>query len=276
MFRDALLPNRCPGCGAWFPAIQWPRPPVTITGASACDGTSSVEAVQCRHAVADALQAAGLVGLQALLCEHCRQQVVFIESPLCSICGRMFAGRESADHLCGDCIRQTRSFDCARSALIYTPGFRKVVHQYKYRGRLQLAAPLGDILLATFLRFFCSGDMDLILPVPLHRDRFRQRGFNQAHRLMVNWKQVDSALAPTPRLLVKTRATPPQAGLGKSQRRRNIRGSFDVRRPAAVRSRRILLVDDVYTTGATADECARVLLSCGAERVDVLTLARAV
>ena len=188
----------------------------------------------------------------------------------------MFEARESTDHLCGDCIRQTRSFGCARSAVIYTPGIRKVLHQYKYRGRLQLAVPLGDILLATFLRFFDSGDMDLILPVPLHRDRFRQRGFNQAHRLMVNWKRVDGGLAPTPRLLVKTRATPPQAGLGKLQRRRNIRGSFGVRRPAAVRSRRILLVDDIYTTGATAAECARVLMRCGAAQVDVLTLARAV
>ena len=226
--------------------------------------------------MADALHAAGMSGLNAMLCRQCRQQVLIIESPLCSVCGRMFEGRESADHLCGDCIRQPRSFGCARSAVVYTPGFRKVVHQYKYRGRLQLAAPLGDLLLATFLRFFDSGDMDLILPVPLHRDRFRQRGFNQAYRLMKNWKHVDSGLSPTPRLLIKRRATPPQAGLGKRQRRRNIRGSFGVRQPAAVRARRILLVDDVFTTGATADECARELIRCGAARVDVLTLARAV
>ena len=276
MFLDALLPGRCPGCGAWVPAIELPRPPKRIIGAGAHDCTGSEETAHGQHAVADTLHAAGLSDLKAMLCQKCRQQVVFIESPFCSVCGRVFDGRESAGHLCGDCIRQPKNFGCARSAVIYTPGFRKVVHQYKYRGRLQLAAPLGDLLLAAFLRFFNSGDMDLILPVPLHRDRFRQRGFNQAYRLMMNWKHVESGLAPTPRLLVKMRATPPQAGLGKTQRKRNIHGSFDVQRPAAVRCRRILLVDDVYTTGATADECARVLMRCGAARVDVLTLARAV
>ncbi len=132
------------------------------------------------------------------------------------------------------------------------------------------------MLLAAFLRFWDSGDIDLILPVPLHPKRFRQRGFNQAYRLMSNWKHEYSALAATTRLLVKLRATAPQTGLGKVQRRRNIRNAFGVRQPEAVRSRQVLLIDDVYTTGATADECARVLLKCGAARVDVLTLARAV
>ena len=135
---------------------------------------------------------------------------------------------------------------------------------------------MGDILLAAFLRFWDSGDIDLILPVPLHPKRFRQRGFNQAYRLLSNWKHEYSALAATTGLLVKLRATAPQTGLGKVQRRRNIRNAFGVRQPEAIRSRRVLLIDDVYTTGATADECARVLLKCGAARVDVLTLARAV
>jgi ComF family protein len=158
--------------------------------------------------------------------------------------------------------------------VVYTSVFRKVVHRFKYRGQMRLAGPLGKILLATYLRFWNSGDIDLILPVPLHPKRFRQRGFNQAYRLVVNWKQFEKGLAATPGLLVKTRVTAPQSGLQKAQRRRNVRNAFRVQRPEAVRSRRVLLVDDVYTTGATADECARVLLRYGAARVEVLTLAR--
>ena len=188
----------------------------------------------------------------------------------------MFTGRQGMDHRCGDCIRRPKAYTIARSALLYTPGFRKVIHQFKYRGKIQLAAPLGEILLATFLRFWDSDDMDLVLPVPLHSGRFRQRGFNQAQRLVMDWQHLDSRLAPTVRLLVRTRATAPQTGLGKAQRRRNMHHAFGVQRPEAVRFRRILLVDDVYTTGATANECARALMRCGAARVDVLTLARAV
>ena len=188
----------------------------------------------------------------------------------------MFQGGAGPDHRCGDCIRRPKHFASARSALQYTTGLRELVHQYKYRGKIQLAAPLGDFLLAACLHFFNSDDIDLALPVPLHPKRFRKRGFNQAHRLMANWRYRKGGLAPTTRLLVRTRATPPQAGLGKAERLRNIRHAFAVQRPEAVRDRRVLLVDDVYTTGATVNECARVLMHCGAERVDILTLARAV
>ncbi|KPJ77184.1 MAG: hypothetical protein AMJ54_09150 [Deltaproteobacteria bacterium SG8_13] len=223
-----------------------------------------------------ALLAAGLSNLATILCDSCRQQVVTVQRPLCTVCGRMFEDREGSDRRCGDCTRQPRYFASARSAVLYISGFRKVVHQFKYRGKTRLAGPFGDILLGTFLRFWGSDDMDLILPVPLHPKRFRQRGFNQACLLMANWNRLDARLAATPRLLVRTRATAPQTGLGKAERRRNIRRAFDVKRPESVRSRRILLVDDVYTTGATVNECARVLMHCGARRVDVLTLARAV
>lgn len=188
----------------------------------------------------------------------------------------MFSGRVGPDHRCGDCIRRPKYYCRARSAVLYTDGFRQLVHQFKYRGRLQLAGPMGDILLAAFLRFWDSGDIDLILPVPLHPKRFRQRGFNQAYRLVSDWKHQGNGLVATTRLLVKLRATVPQTGLGKARRRRNIRNAFGVRKPEAIRSQRVLLIDDVYTTGATADECARVLLQYGAARVDVLTLARAV
>ena len=141
---------------------------------------------------------------------------------------------------------------------------------------IKLFALLGIVLLAAFLHFWDGGDIDLILPVPLHPKRFRQRGFNQAYQLASDWKHIDSGLAAATRLLVRRRATAPQTGLGKAQRRHNIRNAFGVQQPEAIRSQRILLIDDVYTTGATADECARVLLQCGAARVDVLTLARAV
>lgn len=276
VFRNALLPTRCAGCSCWIPAVDPPRAFLQRIGPGAAGDGKSADAGQSQDAAETSLQDTGLLRLEAMLCGSCRKHLVLAEPPLCTVCGRMFKGRQGPDHRCGDCIRQPKQFTSARSAVLYTPGFREVVHRYKYRGKIQLAGPLGEILLAAFLRFWASGDMDVILPVPLHPKRFRQRGFNQAYLLMQHWKHFESSLAATSRVLVKTRATAPQTGLGKAQRRRNIRNAFAVLRPEAVRSRRILLVDDVYTTGATVNECARVLLKSGAEQVNVLTVARAV
>ena len=275
-FRNALLPSRCAGCGVWVTAVDLPGLLSGRIGPGAAGRVGTQQADQLDGALAAAMLSAGMSSLAAMLCPSCRQHIVRLRSPFCSVCGQMFKTREGLDHRCKECIRQPKHYTIARSALLYTHGFRRVIHQFKYRGKIYLAAPLGEILLATFLRFWDSDDMDLILPVPLHRRRFRHRGFNQAYRLIAHWKHLDRRFAATPRLLVRTRATAPQTGLGKAQRRQNLRHAFAVQFPEAIRSRRVLLVDDVYTTGATANECARVLMRCGAERVDVLTLARAV
>jgi ComF family protein len=123
--------------------------------------------------------------------------------------------------------------------------------------------PLGD------------ADYDVIIPVPLHIGRLRWRGFNQAAMLAVSVaRRIDRPLDL--RTLVRVRETPPQTQRNRDERIKNLKRAFAVRRPARIASRRILLIDDVMTTGATADECARTLLAAGARRVDVLTLARAV
>jgi len=116
---------------------------------------------------------------------------------------------------------------------------------------------------------------DLLVPVPLHLRRLRWRGFNQALLLTRPLAQRCGARLD-PFVLARTRPTSPQVGLDEAARRRNIAGAFAVRDPAVVRRRSVLLIDDVYTTGATVEECARVLRRAGASRVDVLVLARAV
>ena len=125
--------------------------------------------------------------------------------------------------------------------------------------------------------------IDLVLPVPLHRQKFRYRGFNQSYLMVDGWKTMaalDPLTAPLPPLrkdvLSRSKATASQTGLGRQQRLKNIKGAFKVRLPDTVHDRRVLVVDDVYTTGATVDECARSLLAAGAAQVDVLTLARAI
>ncbi len=217
--------------------------------------------------------------LRPYFCSDCRAAVTPVESPLCPRCGIMFKSRAGADHLCGRCLEQAPSFNMARAALVYDRSAVDIIHCYKYKGKTRLAAPLGTILWRAFVRYWEGRPVDLVLPVPLHRRRLRRRGFNQSDLLLREWQTHSHPSAVPPMgagVLARTRTAAPQAGLGRRERESNIRGVFTVRRPEQVDGRNILLVDDVITTGATAGECARVLLANGAARVDVLALARVI
>lgn len=144
------------------------------------------------------------------------------------------------------------------------------LHRLKYGRDVSLAPPLAAVLAERAPK----ADHDLILPVPLHRSRLQWRGFNQS--LLIARGLPPGAGGRLDRwTLARRRATPPQVGLGERERRKNVRKAFVVTRADAVRTARVLLVDDVMTTGATADECARVLRRAGAREVDVLVLLRA-
>jgi ComF family protein len=208
------------------------------------------------------------------LCAACAAAIVPARSPLCPICGESFAG-SGPDHLCSRCLARPPHFARARACALYsserpTP-LIDALHRFKYGRDVTLAAPLG-----AFLADHCPlpVDHDLLVPVPLDLERLRWRGFNQslalARVLAAHCRRPVHALA-----LRRCRATPPQVGLGEAERRRNVVGAFAVRDAAAIRGRNILVVDDVMTTGATVDECAKTLRRGGAQRVDVVVLARA-
>jgi ComF family protein len=211
------------------------------------------------------------------VCSSCLAALAFIQSPLCPICGLPFAGA-GRDHRCTHCLARPPQYDSARACVGYETSSERpstiaaIVHRYKYARDVTLAPILGELLAD---RYRARSGHDLIVPVPLHISRLRWRGFNQA--LLLAKPLARKTKAPlAPFALRRTRPTRPQVGLDEPGRRRNIARAFDVRHPEQVRSRSILLVDDVYTTGATVNECARMLRRAGAERVDVFVLARAV
>lgn len=220
--------------------------------------------------------------LAAYCCPDCVSSFTAISSPICSCCGIMFKSRQGQDHLCGDCITQPKEFRIARAAVAYDHQLMAVVHRFKYTGKIQLAGPLGGLMLNAYMRYWDRQKVDLILPVPLHTLKFRKRGFNQSYLLIRRWKSISAPMvaevAGIPVItdvLIRSKATVSQTGLGRQQRLKNIKGAFRVKTPEKVIAKKVLLVDDVYTTGATVNECARELLKAGAERVDVLTVARA-
>jgi len=148
--------------------------------------------------------------------------------------------------------------------LLFTHTLREIIHHLKYADRISLANQLGDILSECRRREPFTGN--LVIPVPLHRSRQRQRGFNQAELIAARL-----GLPMATRLLRRKKDTPSQTGLTRNERKRNLAGAFEVRGRV---SGTIIVVDDVYTTGSTLNEIARTLKRAGARRVEVLTVAR--
>ncbi|MFO7749941.1 MAG: ComF family protein [Desulfobacteraceae bacterium] len=222
-------------------------------------------------------------GFSRFFCEECMAQgVVLFELPFCTKCGeKLNTGLDMAS-LCETCLTSRSRIGRVRAFALYQGVVREGIQLLKYNNKLQLAAFLQLLLFAAFDKHFAGDPVDLILPVPLHRSKLRQRGFNQSFVLIQGfagiWKRRYHCSPPwkiDSGLLVRKKKTSSQTGFDRVERRENIKNAFQVRAPEKVSKRRIILVDDVYTTGATAEEAAAVLFAAGADSVDVLVLARA-
>ncbi len=221
----------------------------------------------------------GSGGPHPSMCGACWRSIPRLTPPWCAICGRPFwtldprgAATGAPSAVCGACRRRRPAFTWGRSATLYDAAVREALHAFKFSGKTALAAPLGDLLVEV-----CASGLpvapDLVVPVPLHRARERERGFNQAGLLARRVARRLGAPLGT-RALRRVRSTRAQADLGGAERRTNVRGAFAARTAAALAGRHVLLVDDVLTTGATVSECARVLIDAGALTVGALTVAR--
>ncbi len=197
-----------------------------------------------------------------------------ITPPRCSSCGLPFQSFEpDSEHLCGDCILQIPSYTGARSFGYYTAELSGLIQGLKFQGRRNLATLLAPLLAEAFFDTWSRTDFDVIVPVPLHSKRRRERGYNQSE-LLAHLLGRQIAL-PCDHALLRVRSTLPQVGLTDSQRLENVQNAFRCIKHQRISGRRILLIDDVMTTGATVESAARALLGGGALRVSVLTVARA-
>jgi ComF family protein len=228
------------------------------------------------------------------VCPDCLAGIHPVRGKMCSICGeRVLSSYANTDseglRHCPVCRRIKRPFGRAVAYGSYDGGLRELIHLLKYNGVRPAAKVLGRMLAEALTELvpefeqarLAHGLFDqqpiLVLPVPLYRTRRRQRGFNQAEliaRAALKLHPMGDGLQLVPELLERTRDTHSQIGLTSHQRRENLRGAFAVTRAAEVTGREVILVDDVYTTGTTATECARVLRRAGSRRVWVATVAR--
>lgn len=206
------------------------------------------------------------------ICRSCLLLVAGPRSPVCTCCGRPFhrSGRRDPESaLCRECQADAPIFVRARGVGIYRGLLKDAVTRLKFARQAFLAQPLGWLMATRAAQDFPS--VDLVVPVPLHRSRQRQRGFNQA-ALLARTVAGYGRLPLVEENLVKVRPTPPQSSLERRARQANLTGTLTLRSPGQVRGRRVLVVDDVLTTGATACETAAVLQRAGARRVYILVL----
>lgn len=216
------------------------------------------------------------VATQGRLCAGCWTALVFLGPPQCRICGYPLPHALPEAPLCGGCASSPPAYDRARAAFRYDERARGLILAFKHADRTDIAPAFGRWLARAGADLVT--DTDVIAPVPLHRWRLLKRGYNQA-AILATALGHECGLAVVPDLLQRTRATPSQQGLSGRARAENItQAAFRVHpwHAGRVDGRRILLIDDVLTTGATIGACARVLRRAGAVGVDVLTLARVV
>jgi ComF family protein len=203
-------------------------------------------------------------------CPGCWGGLRFLGPPWCASCALPFDHDRGEDACCAVCLKTSPAHAGARAAVAYAPVARDVALKLKYGGKLAAAETMARLMLRLM-----PADADLLVPVPLHRRRLWSRGYNQSVLIAGSLSRVAEVPADVD-ALVRTRATPPLRGLGRRARAKTLKGAFAVPKAAQPRiaDKSVVLIDDVYTSGATADACTRRLLAAGARRVTVLCWAR--
>lgn len=198
-----------------------------------------------------------------LICPDCLKKVPFVQGPTCLCCGKEIASKEI--EYCYDCSHHTRSFAGGFALAVYDPVMRESIRRFKNGGRMEYADWYVEAIWQRYGGQLQGLDIDAVVPVPLHRSRRNERGYNQAE-LLAGRLAKKLRVPVLPKALARTRKTTAQKYLGGRERQKNLEAVFAVGRQSVV-GKTILLVDDIYTTGGTAEACTRVLLTAGAQAV---------
>lgn len=215
-----------------------------------------------------------LTEIDQVICDRCRDEMTRLLEPVCQLCGN--PGVRRSTETCRLCRKMKPAFDCARAATFYGGPGEKVVRELKYHERLELAPVMARLMFLCWKQLLSFDPLDVVVPVPLHPVRHRERGFNQAERIAAAFAELmEKPLVAD--AVVRVRPTQSQTALSLNERIENVRGAFEPVGSAAdqLRDKNVALIDDVCTTGATGSACAYALKQAGATRVVLLTFARA-
>ncbi|MFH1074729.1 MAG: ComF family protein [Candidatus Firestonebacteria bacterium] len=204
-------------------------------------------------------------------CGACWSTIRKIKEPFCVYCGKQLALPN--EHFCADCTVSRLSFVDNRSAGVYEGVLKEAIHEFKYKGKKRLGKCLGKLMVDYLKENGGLDDIDLIIPVPISENKIEKREYNQAE-ILAGYIGRSFEIPVLKDVLERTKDTSAQYELSRDERFRNVNGAFDIKHPEKIKWACILLVDDLLTSGATADECSRMLLGAGASQIRVFTLAR--
>ncbi len=221
--------------------------------------------------------------LTACFCENCLGKGTHpILEPYCTRCGISFHNSFNENHCCGTCIKTPLKINRVRGCLDYKGIIKDAIPLFKYHAKLSVGQVFENMLFESFLAHFAESKIDLIMPIPLHKRKLRQRQFNQAYLLVRHFPKLFKnkfKKAPTWHIeissLLRIKGTKPQTGFDIKERKKNLKNAFQVVNKKSIKNKNILLIDDVLTTGATCNEAAKVLMKNGAREINALVLARA-
>lgn len=204
------------------------------------------------------------------LCDSCEAEVEVCEK-VCMFCG---APVRSETKICMVCAGKKREFDYARAPLVYKNNVVRAVHNFKYKGNKYLAKPFAKIMLSSYNQLKdLAGEFDMIIPIPLHKEKLKKRGFNQAE-LLAKELSLLTEIPMFKALAKRVKNTATQTELSSKERRQNLENAFELTDKSKVKNKNILIVDDILTTGATTESLAKLLKGAKAKNVCVLTFAR--
>lgn len=203
------------------------------------------------------------------ICNHCLESLPFIHPPRCAWCSKPVEGENA---ICQECRLYGHDYDQAVAVFEYSITMRELIHRYKYGREYSLSRTLGYFMRETLDK--TAWNVDLIIPVPLHENRLKSRGFNQA-ALLAEYLSQRTGIPCRQDILIRRVDTKTQTSLSRHERTENLKDAFAIVGSGQdrIKDKNILLVDDVHTTGATADSCSKVLRQAGADKVYVLTIA---
>lgn len=204
----------------------------------------------------------------ALICDGCRKKLMYVSEPRCRKCGKALYN-ETGEY-CADCLKVEHSFDRAVSAFIYNDAARDAIFRFKYRGRQEYARFFAESIWKRLGEEIRSFNAPALIPVPIHRDRLKKRGYNQAALLAAELSGL-SGYPVYDRIIGRVRNTAPQKNLSREERMKNMKRAFKLS-GNVVELTKAVIVDDIYTTGSTADEMSKVLKSAGIRDVYVVTV----
>ena len=209
------------------------------------------------------------------LCEVCYNNIRWINPPFCKRCGKSIGYDEDIRSVCESCKTKTYYFDSCYSVCVYEGTIRECIHKFKYNAKLALGALFTDLMTDFAEKHIDIQGFDCIIPVPLHRVKHRERTFNQAALLAASLSK-KFKLPLLGNTLTRIRLDKPQIMLPKNRRLKDIKDAFKIRKSHLLKNKAVLLIDDVFTTGATVNECSRILKEAKVKKIEVLALARGV